>query len=68
MFWRHHNRFFVASIAAMILGLTGSTAMIFGVYELAAVALPASWIMSVVTVWHRAHTRLLAKLRFREDV
>lgn len=67
LFWRHHNRFFVASIAAMGLALVAVAALVFGVYELAAVATLGSLVMSVTTVWHRARTSLLTKMRFRDD-
>lgn len=67
LFWHYHNRFFVASIAAMVLALAGTAALVFGVYEFAGIATIGSLAMTVTTVWHRARTSLLTKLQFRDD-
>lgn len=64
LFWHHHRRFFVASGLATIAGLLGVAMLAVGLHEVSILFASQSPLMTAVSVWHRARTSLLTKLRF----
>lgn len=66
LFWHHHNRFRAATGVVVALSAVGVAFLAFGKYTHAAAIVPAELIMWGLVIWDRAHSRLLARLRFRD--
>ena len=66
LFWHHHNRFRAATGIALGLSVVGVVFLALEKHGLAAAMAPAELIMWGFAIWHRAHSRLLTKLRFRD--
>lgn len=64
LFWHHHYRFFAASGLATAAGLLGVAALVVGWSQVSILFVPLSLLMTAVSMWHRARTSLLTKLRF----
>lgn len=63
LFWHHHQRFWVAGVVTAALALLGTVLFAVG-SDLWFLVVPAESTMFGLAVWHRAHARLLTKLRF----
>lgn len=66
LFWHHHNRFRAAAGATVAISAVGVAFLLFDRYQLAAMMAPAELTMWALAIWHRAHSRLLSRLRFED--